>query len=253
MYGRIKSWGMVAGLMCSTAATSFATEPFVQDFDGWKITIRPGVSSMADVPPAPRPLAVPTADRSTGRIQLISLQQEITPPVPQPDGPPAINSTPQPVVRPQLHPQPQPDGDVLDGFPRIIPGESDCCTGKTTVNPPEGTVDPRYMAQMYSEIYKSIPFIRAEYDGNPTYIHDTTVEFLFGKMRPTVIHREQNSYHHRWGGYGGYGGYGYGVPFAYGGAGFGLNGYGWNGGAGYAYPPLQLVVPGTGLRIHRLN
>jgi hypothetical protein len=92
---------------------------------------------------------------------------------------------------------------------------------------------------MYYEIYRSIPFIRAEYDANPSYLHDTAVEFLFGKMRPTVIHRGTVNMNQNCAG-----GCGYGVPWAYGGY-----GYGW----GYAYPPLQLVVPGTGLRIHRLN
>jgi hypothetical protein len=95
---------------------------------------------------------------------------------------------------------------------------------------------------MYSEIYKSIPFIRAEYDANPSYINDNAVEFLFGKMRQTIIQRTTNVNQGYGGGYGGYG-----VPWAYGGPGFGFGGYG-----GYSYP-LQLVVPGTGLRVHRLN
>lgn len=223
MFGRTKCWGMVAAMACSSTTIGFATEPIVQEFDGWKITITPGPSSRPDVPPSPAVVTSKTASASSGSIQLVSLRQDVTPlaPVPVLD---KDNSAPVPGT-PVADP-------AIDGLPVIIPGESShCCDSTPTVSAPEGTVDPRYLAQMYQEIYKSIPFIRAEYDGNPTYIHDTAVEFLFGKMRPTVIHRgttnvNQNHPH------------GYGVPYAYG---------GW----GYAYPPLQLVVPGTGLRIHR--
>lgn len=41
----------------------------------------------------------------------------------------------------------------------------------------------------YQRVYDSIPFSRAEYDANPSYRHDATMEFLFGQMRPTVIER----------------------------------------------------------------
>lgn len=205
--------GIVAGLTYSGVGCS-AAEPFVQDFDGWKITIRPGPSRFADpVPPAPGPAPA-------SHLKLVSHRQEPGP-------------TPERVEPILPAPEPQPDDD---GLPRILPGESSqCCDTTTKVNPPEGTVDPRYMSQMYAEMYKSIPFIRAEYDANPSYIHDTTVEFLFGKMRPTVVHRTTNVNYN-------YGGSPY-TPYVYGGYGYG----------GYAYPPLQLVVPGTGLRIHRLN
>ncbi len=210
MNRRMKCWGVAAGLICSSVSASFATEPFVQDFDGWKITIRPGRSYLPDpVPPSPR---ADSATSPRGAIQLVSLRQEAVPPAPDAPG----------------------QEPAADGLPIIIPGESDWGSDPNpAVFPPEGTVDPRYLSQMYSEIYKSIPFIRAEYNANPSYLHDTTIEFLFGKMRPTVIHRGTVNVNHN-------NPTGYGIPYAY-------------GGAGYAYPPLQLVVPGTGLRIHRLN
>lgn len=217
MLGRTKTWGLLAGLLCSSVVAN-ASEPIVQDFDGWKITIRPGVSSRVDdVPPAPAPILQADAATLRESIQLVSLRQQ-TPPGPAPEGP-----APHPVA-------------VEDGFPVITPG--DCCGPKTTVSPPEGSVDPRYLSQTYYEIYKSIPFIRAEYDANPSYIHDTAVEFLFGKMRPTVIHRGTTNVNHNYPN-------GYGMPYGFG-------GYGGFGG-GYMYPPLQLVVPGTGLRVHHLN
>ena len=232
MYGRMKNWGLVAGLVCSTVSTVAATEPIVQDFDGWKITIRPGASRIPDpIPPSPRPQPAATSTNAKGTIQLLSLRQD-APPTPVPPTPEGV----LPAVVPEADP-------VDDDLPKIIPGESSlCCDAKTTVSAPAGSVDPRYLSQMYSEIYNSIPFNRAEYHANPSYRHDTAVEFLFGKMRPTVVHRHtnvNNNYSSGYG-YGGYGYGGYGVPYAY-------------GGSGYAYPPLQLVVPGTGLRIHRLN
>lgn len=42
----------------------------------------------------------------------------------------------------------------------------------------------------YEKIYNSIPYRRAEYLANPSYRHDTTVEIMFGQMRPTVVHRQ---------------------------------------------------------------
>lgn len=214
MNGRMKCWGVAAGLICSSVSASFATEPFVQDFDGWKITIRPGRSSLPDpVPPSP------LADSPTGppgAIQLVSLRQDAAPPAPA--------ASPAP-----LRAEP-----AVDGLPIITPGESNWGSDpKPAIASPAGAVDPRYLSQKYTEIYESIPFNRAEYNANPSYRHDTTVEFLFGKMRPTVIHRGTVNVNHN-------NPAGYGIPYAY-------------GGSGYAYPPLQLVVPGTGLRIHRLN
>lgn len=219
---------VAAALVCLLVSVGSATESIVQDFDGWKIVIRPGAPRAADqVPPAPVPAAISLPEiRSEvhrGAIQmasLITVHQLQTNPVPLSDSGEA--------VAPPAHKPPI----AVDGLPRITPGESqECCDATPIVEPPAGTVDPRYLSQMYSEIYRSIPFNRAEYDANPSYRHDTAVEFLFGKMRPTVVHRgSTNVYHHYPAGYG--------VPYVY-------------GGLGYAYPPLQLVIPGVGLRVHR--
>lgn len=209
--------GVALGAMiCGGATLGWAAEAVVQDFDGWKITIQPGdfpVSAGAKdhVPPSPKTFATEGPAEAKSMLQLVSLRQNEAAELPKP-----------------VAPAPEP---ARDGFPLIVPGE--CCAkeGVAAVEPPAGRVDPRWMAQMYTEIYKSIPFIRAEYDANPSYIHDSTMEILFGQMRPTVIQRGSMSVYHNYPDYG----------YAYGGYGFG----------GYAYPPLQLVVPGTGLRIHR--
>jgi hypothetical protein len=188
-----------------------AADSVVQEFDGWKITIQPGdfpVSSGTKdhVPPSPSVASTEAGARGKARVRLVSLRQDASVVLPTP-------------------PTPAPDADV-DGLPVIVRGE--CCDkeGVVSVEPPAGRVDPRYMAQMYTEIYRSIPFIRAEYEANRSYIHDSTMEILFGQMRPTVIHRGTTNVNHNYPDYG----------------------YGFN---GYAYPPLQLVVPGAGLRIHR--
>lgn len=39
-------------------------------------------------------------------------------------------------------------------------------------------------AGRYAEIYASIPFSRTEYDVNPSYRHDATMELLLGQPRP---------------------------------------------------------------------
>ena len=41
----------------------------------------------------------------------------------------------------------------------------------------------------YLHVYTSIPFLRSEYIANPSYRHEATMEFLFGKLRPMVVHK----------------------------------------------------------------
>ena len=49
------------------------------------------------------------------------------------------------------------------------------------------TRDPATLARLYAEIYASIPFNRSDYDRNPSYRHDATMELLLGQLRPTVV------------------------------------------------------------------
>jgi hypothetical protein len=39
----------------------------------------------------------------------------------------------------------------------------------------------------YTTIYNSIPFSRSEYDANPSYRHDATMELLLGQLRPAAV------------------------------------------------------------------
>jgi hypothetical protein len=46
--------------------------------------------------------------------------------------------------------------------------------------------DPKELAVLYGDVYRSIPYRRAEWDANPGYRHDATMELLTGNPRPTV-------------------------------------------------------------------
>jgi len=39
----------------------------------------------------------------------------------------------------------------------------------------------------YREIYRSIPFSRAEYDWNPRYRHQATMEIIIGQLHPVIV------------------------------------------------------------------
>lgn len=41
-------------------------------------------------------------------------------------------------------------------------------------------------AHHYTEVYNQIPFSRSEYDANPAYRHDATMELLLGQIRPVT-------------------------------------------------------------------
>ena len=51
---------------------------------------------------------------------------------------------------------------------------------------PRGCEPDVDLAQHYRQIYKAIPFNRAEYVANPAYRHDATMELLTGNPRPTA-------------------------------------------------------------------
>ncbi len=201
------------------AVLACAAEPTVQDFDGWKITITPGNFPIAagtqdHVPPVPASELDSNVSFKEGTLKLVSLRQDAAP-------------EPDEVQKGALAPAPIPTSDAGDSdMPIIVPGV--CCGSEKNVAPDSlaGRVDPHYLSQMYSDVYRSIPFNRSEYNANPSYIHDATMEFLFGQMRPTVIHRNTTTVNHY------------------------HTGYGFN---GYAYPPVQAYIPGVGLRIHRTH
>lgn len=42
-------------------------------------------------------------------------------------------------------------------------------------------------SRSYREIYSSIPFSRAEYDANPAYRHQATMEIMLGQLHPIIV------------------------------------------------------------------
>jgi len=60
------------------------------------------------------------------------------------------------------------------------------------ITPAQGPA-PTYQGRTYDQIYESIPYRKSEHLANPSYRHDSTMEIMFGQLRPTVIHREQSS------------------------------------------------------------
>ncbi|MBM4077261.1 MAG: hypothetical protein FJ267_16640 [Planctomycetes bacterium] len=200
---------------------TIAAEPQIHIIGGWKIIIQPAAS---------RPDSFVESSIGSSRKSNEKGLPNMTPSVVQQtsyrqdDGPETLPPSP-----------PIPDSEVQNGdnqLPEIVPNDSTFSQELPTPTQASPTVrfDIDSVGQLYTRIYNSIPFSRAEYDANPSYIHDSTMEILFGQMRPTVIHRGSTNVHHH------YEDYGYGF---------------WGYGNGYAYPPVQLVVPGTGLRIHR--
>ena len=83
------------------------------------------------------------------------------------------------------------DHDVLTlssgDEPVIIATERAAATGS------EEDHDAVEAAAIYRHIYSRIPFIRAEYNANPSYRHDTVMELLTGNARhqTTVQHSTQ--------------------------------------------------------------
>lgn len=259
-----KLWA-ITGLALSIGLSSAqAGEQIVRQFDGWTITITPKgarPNSTKSSPKSTKELeaASTPAERNDRRVLIrpISFEQPAAEqsvvlndqPVPQaaaapvPEAVAPAESAPaltEPVtndiiparettVAPTLAPQPEalppaPSGGSTApcencGLPVITPKRRD-----------HDEVPPVVVPQTanYRDVYFSIPFIRAEYDANPSYRHDATMEFLFGQMRPTVIQRGTTNVNH----------------FDRGGYGYGYDGYGW--GWDPPYYPFSY-----GLRIHR--
>ena len=85
---------------------------------------------------------------------------------------------------------------ALDPFDRPAeapaePGESQVPAVTPESEDAEQAQNPVELAARYQRVYNSIPFVRSEYLANPSYRHEATLELLFGKMRPTVVHKGQ--------------------------------------------------------------
>lgn len=128
----------------------------------WEMTISPQDGTI--VPEQPTPEAAP--------IILAAFQEDTE----------AEAAVPEPVeAEESLAPESVPAEQVDPAVPAEDAGEP-----IPVVTPAPG-VDPA----AYWCVYRTIPFIRTEYLANPSYRHEATMEFLFGQLRPTVIHKHQ--------------------------------------------------------------
>lgn len=158
MQTTMRKWaGMAFSLAVLAASPSMAQDRSekVFEFDGWTVTIVPaGVpgGSAEGQNPVIRPASAQTSDPS---VQII----------------PAVFSQPQPAEAPPVDAPPAAQKDA------------------PAAPAPAVSRDPVLMAQQYREIYNALPFLRSQYDANPTYRHDTTMELLFGQLRPMTINR----------------------------------------------------------------
>ena len=80
--------------------------------------------------------------------------------------------------------QPEFDAEGAVPEPREPAAPADEYEEEPAIRPAVG-VDPAG----YWAVYRTIPFIRTEYEANPSYRHEATMEFMFGQVRPTVVHK----------------------------------------------------------------
>lgn len=139
-----------------------ADDAVVQQFGTWKITIQPGVRTEASI--------IPPAPAAVSPIRLVS-QTDSVPPAP---------------AQPEL----------VDAVPGSAP-TAGTASAPNSEAAASRSVDSLALVRLYPQVYNAIPFSRAEYQANPSYRHDATMEFLFGQMRSTVIQRGTTVVNHR--------------------------------------------------------
>jgi len=144
----------------------------------------------------------------TGLLSSIGSAQDPDPQTGNSQSGPALTEPSQKFVEPPVisEPAPEPDKTEPQRYAARESGESDW---QITIVPrnfessdtaswttPELSQDDDEAAAVsginprhYRMIYNAIPFNRAEYNASPSYRHDAAMEILFGRMRPTVIHR----------------------------------------------------------------
>lgn len=118
-------------------------------------------------------------------------------PIAGPPTQPAGGSRNVPVIRQASYRQESGDTDSVDQRASSVETETSTDDPAELPPPPESETsqppvfDPVELGRLYREIYAAIPFDRAEYEANPSYRHEATLEFLFGQLRPMVIERRQ--------------------------------------------------------------
>lgn len=103
------------------------------------------------------------------------------------------------VIRPRIAQPPEQTRGGGPDAPLIVPARSvESQATKPAAKEPNAETDapeapgqetPDFDPRRYREIYESIPFNRTEYEANPSYRHEATIELLLGEPRPKVVLR----------------------------------------------------------------
>ena len=194
--------------ICST--TGFAAEE--------RTTVE--ITPLGAVTPAQTSGPIPAAelnDVATKPLQTVVIQ-----PAAAEQTVPAVPTTPAPIpagVNPNQANQPVVSGSsvpTLQSAPTNLPATVQMPliipAPQSEQSPDRST--PSQVA-LYRDIYYSIPFRRAEYNANPSYRHEATIELLFNQMRPMTIQRSTSNIYHYDGGAGYWGDPPY-YPYSYG-------------------------------------
>lgn len=181
-------YGLLTGVaLMTTAVESVCAE--VYDFSGWKISITPKADNALPVKKADVAHAIQLSTLPTNGDEVRTSSRLQNPLVIRP----ASFNTNEGEARPApIPPVPSGESEVTrlqtqweyNGEPAVTPVPAEV----PPVAPASVPVTMN-MASQYQEIYLSIPFSRVEYNANPSYRHDATMEILFGQMRPTVVYR----------------------------------------------------------------
>lgn len=212
---RLWKFGAFAVLVfCLGVIEVVAGETTKVEFDGWTVSITPRIQAAGKVKSqvdsavaAPSP-AEPEKSRSSQQgiaVRPASYQQVDPAPLPSP--------IPEP---PQLNQTVAVEAPMLSNTASSLASGSQHSAPCTDCGPPilipragpqiikEQPVVPQ--AMNYKDIYFAIPFNRAEYNANPSYRHEATMEILFNQLRPTVIQRStSNVYQYNYGNNGAFG------------------------------------------------
>jgi hypothetical protein len=183
---RINGWKLLGFASVLCCANAFAVESKVYDVDGWTITITPQDKVPPRVTSTP---AVKQTANATESIQKTKSQLEVRPvSFTQQDAAQPVPAKAEAPVPADLVPQAKTsEGPVIDPGTGLL-YEAPIIRPRVVDRMP----DPRQIppqAQMYKDIYSSLPYIRTEYGYYPNYRHDTTMELLFNQMRTMIIQR----------------------------------------------------------------
>lgn len=136
----------------------------------WSIEIAPAIRATTSR------VAEQSADYFDGPV-LAQQQEPAAPQLPEVDPASPDPFRPQPPQAQQPRPAQIPETEVAEPAP---------ADPNLPVIVPQPVRTPSYM-----DVYQSIPFLRAEYEANPSYRHEATMELLFGQLRPMTIYKYQ--------------------------------------------------------------